>query len=55
VREATPEERKRLQEARKAAKLQAKQRRAARRADKEKAQRDATQGSAATIQDKQSA
>ncbi len=35
VREATPEERKRLQEARKAAKLQAKQRRAARQAEKQ--------------------
>ncbi len=34
VREATPEERKRLQEARKAAKLQAKQRRAARKEEK---------------------
>jgi hypothetical protein len=44
VREATPEERKRLQEARKAAKLQAKQRRAARRA--EKAEHDATQAPA---------
>ena len=37
VREATAEERKRLQEARKAAKLQAKQRRAARRAEREHA------------------
>ncbi len=35
VREATAEERKRLQEARKAAKLQAKQRRAARQAEKQ--------------------
>jgi hypothetical protein len=55
VREATAEERKRLQEARKAAKLLAKQRRAARRAEKEKAEREAMQGSAATVQEKQSA
>jgi hypothetical protein len=55
VREATAEERKRLQEARKAAKLLAKQRRAARRADKEKAERDEIQGPAATVQEKQSA
>jgi hypothetical protein len=55
VREATAEERKRLQEARKAAKLQAKQRRAARRADKEKTERDAVQGVAAAVQEKQSA
>ena len=40
VREATPEERKQLQEARKAQKLQAKQRRAQRQAER-KAQRDA--------------
>src|SRR5262245_35213068 len=53
VREATPEERKRLQEARKAAKLVAKQRRAARRA--EKAERDAVQAGTAPGQEKQSA
>ena len=40
VREATAEERKRLQEARKAAKLQAKQRRAARQAQKQAGQAD---------------
>jgi hypothetical protein len=55
VREASAEERKRLQEARKAAKLLAKQRRAARRADKEKAERDAAQGPTASAQEKQSA
>src|SRR5215831_6200846 len=49
VREATPEERKRLQEARKAAKLQAKQRRAARRAEK------AERGTVTPTQEKQSA
>jgi hypothetical protein len=49
VREATAEERKRLQEARKAAKLQAKQRRAARKAEK------AERGTATPTQEKQSA
>lgn len=43
VREATPEERKRLQEARKADKVRAKQRRAQRRAEKEAAKQAAVE------------
>jgi len=46
VREATAEERKRLQEARKSAKLQAKQRRAARQAQKQADQADQAQARA---------
>jgi hypothetical protein len=47
VREATTEERKRLQEARKAAKLQAKQRRAARKAERQADQAGAAGSTAA--------
>jgi len=53
VREATTEERKRLQEARKAAKLQAKQRRAARQAEKQAGK--AQQAAVTTQSGKQSA